>query len=48
LKNKKTISAVELDKNEKGISPRGVAPQGSRFTTLTKLLKAKNISELWL
>lgn len=48
LKNKKTISLVELDKSEKGISPKGVAPQGPRFTTLTKLLKAKKISELWI
>ena len=48
LKNKKTISPIELDKSDKGISPKGVAPQGPRFTTLTKLLKAKKISELWL
>jgi hypothetical protein len=48
LKNKKTISPVELDKSEKGISPKGVAPQGPRFTTLAKLLKAKRISELWM
>ena len=42
LKNKKTISPIELDKGKKG-----VAPQSSRFTTLNKLLKAKKISELW-
>ena len=42
LKNKKTVSAIELDKRKKG-----VAPQSSRFTTLSKLLKAKKISELW-
>ncbi len=42
LKNKKTISPIELDKEKKG-----VAPQSSRFTTLNKLLKAKKISELW-
>lgn len=42
LKNKKTISPIELDKGKKGI-----APQSSRFTTLNKLLKAKKISDLW-
>ena len=42
LKNKKTVSPIELDKGKKG-----VAPQSSRFTTLSKLLKAKKVSELW-
>lgn len=42
LKNKKTISSIELDKGKKGI-----APQSSRYTTLSKLLKAKKISDLW-
>ena len=42
LKNKKTISPIELDKGEKG-----VAPQAPRYTTLNKLLNAKKISELW-
>ena len=42
LKNKKTISSIELDKGKKGI-----APQSPRFTTLNKLLKAKKVSELW-
>jgi hypothetical protein len=42
LKNKKTVSPIELDKGKKGI-----APQSPRFTTLNKLLKAKKVSELW-
>jgi len=42
LNNKKPISSIELDKGIKG-----VAPQSSRYTTLSKLLKAKKISELW-
>ena len=48
LKNKKTIPPIELDKSNKGIAPKGVAPQGPRFTTLAKLLKSKKISELWV
>ncbi|MBI2664715.1 hypothetical protein HYX10_05255 [Candidatus Woesearchaeota archaeon] len=48
LKNKKTISSIELDKDSSGISPKGVAPQGPRFTSLSKLLKAKRVSELWV
>jgi len=42
LKNKKTIPPIKLDKGKKG-----VAPQSPRFTTLSKLLKAGKISELW-
>jgi len=42
LKNKKTIRPIELDKGKKG-----VAPQSPRFTTLSKLLKAEKISDLW-
>src|SRR3989344_1361705 len=42
LKNKKTVSPIELDKGVKGM-----APQSPRFTKLSKLLKAKKISELW-
>ena len=48
LRNKKTVPSIELDKTEKGISPKGIAPQGPRFTTLNKLLKSKKISELWV
>ena len=43
VKNKKTINPIELD-----IGRKGIAPQSSRYTTYTKLLKAKKISELWL
>ena len=42
LKNKKTTSPIKLDKGRKG-----VAPQSPRYTTLTKLLKAKKVSDLW-
>ena len=43
VKNKKTINPIELD-----VGRKGIAPQSSRYTTYTKLLKAKKISELWL
>ncbi len=43
LKNKQKISAVKLDYPPK----RGVAPQGPRFTSYQKLLKAKKLSDLW-
>jgi len=43
LKNKKTIPSIKLDKGKKW-----VAPQSSRFTTLSKLLKAKKLSDLWV
>lgn len=42
LRNKKKISAIELDKGKKG-----VAPQSPRFTTYSKLKQAKKISDLW-
>jgi hypothetical protein len=42
LKNKKAIPSIKLEKGKKG-----VAPQSSRFTTLSKLLKAKKLSDLW-
>jgi len=42
VKNKKKIRPIELDKGKKG-----VAPQSPRFTTLSKLLKAKKMSDLW-
>ncbi|KUG22813.1 hypothetical protein ASZ90_007396 [hydrocarbon metagenome] len=42
LKNKKTVKPIKLGKNIKG-----EAPQAPRYTTLSKLLNAKTISELW-
>jgi hypothetical protein len=43
LKNKKIIPPIKLDVPYK----RGVAPQGPRFTTVEKILKAKKVTDLW-
>jgi hypothetical protein len=42
LKNKKTVKPIKLGKGKKG-----EAPQAPRYTTLSKLLNAKSVSELW-
>jgi len=42
LKNKKTIKPIKLGRDRKG-----EAPQAPRYTTLSKLLDAKTVSELW-
>ena len=42
LKNKKTVKPIKLNGKT-----RGEAPQAPRYTTLSKLLSAKSVSELW-
>jgi hypothetical protein len=42
LKNKKTVKPIKL-----GGAKKGEAPQAPRYTTLSKLLNAKTVSELW-
>jgi phenylpyruvate tautomerase PptA (4-oxalocrotonate tautomerase family) len=42
LKNKKTVKPIKLSGKA-----RGEAPQSPRYTTLSKLLNAKTVSELW-
>jgi len=42
LKNKKKVGPITLDKGK-----RGVAPQGPRYTTYEKILRAKKLSDLW-
>lgn len=42
LKNKKRVGPITLDKGK-----RGVAPQGPRYTTYEKILRAKKLSDLW-
>ncbi len=42
LKNKKTVKPINL-----GSGKAGEAPQAPRYTTLSKLLSAKTVSELW-
>jgi len=42
LKNKKTVKPIKL-----GAGKKGEAPQAPRYTTHSKLLNAKSVSELW-
>jgi hypothetical protein len=42
LKNKKTVKPIKL-----GAGRRGEAPQAPRYTTLEKLLNAKEVGDLW-
>lgn len=42
LKNKKTVKPIKLGRDKKG-----EAPQAPRYTTLSKLLSAKTVGELW-
>lgn len=42
IKNKKTVKPIKL-----GGAKKGEAPQSPRYTTISRLLSAKSISELW-
>jgi len=42
LKNKRHVTPIQLDRNK-----RNTAPQGPRYTSYKKIIKAKNLSDLW-